>query len=276
MVEIIWRLKENKTNESSMIYSSTNDILTNSYSILYSDISSTNNWYKPDPGTSWQWQLTGDINTSYDVDLYDIDLEETPQEVIDDLHQQGKKVICYFNGGAYEPYRTDSYLFPDESLGKSMEGWENEKWLDIAHFDKFSGIMKGRLDLAVEKGCDGVEPENMDGYQNDTGFAITYKDQIYYNLWIATEAHKRALSVALKNDVEQVKDLVDDFDFAVNEQCFEYEECDYLLPFIEQGKAVLGVEYDLSTSEFCSEANAMNFSWLKMEYDLDGGRTSCR
>jgi len=44
---------------------------------------SKGSWYKPDQNSSWQWQLQGDINTSYAVDLYDIDLfdsNKTPQQ----------------------------------------------------------------------------------------------------------------------------------------------------------------------------------------------------
>ena len=32
--------------------------------------------WRPQPGTSWQWQLTDSINTSIDVEMYDIDLED--------------------------------------------------------------------------------------------------------------------------------------------------------------------------------------------------------
>ncbi len=81
-------------------------------------------WYKPKPMTSWHWQLQGTINTVYDVEMYDIDLEETPQSVIDQLHAQGKKVICYFSAGTYEPFRSDAGLFAPKTRGKSVEGWE--------------------------------------------------------------------------------------------------------------------------------------------------------
>ena len=84
--------------------------------------------WQPTPQTSWQWQLTGKIKTSYNVSMYDIDLEETPQKTIDQLQQKGIKVVCYFSGGSYEPYRQDANLFPKKSLGKKMQGW-NEKWL---------------------------------------------------------------------------------------------------------------------------------------------------
>ena len=135
--------------------------------------------------------------------------------------------------------------------------------------------MQGRMDLAVKKKCDGVEPDNVDGYSNKTGFKISAGDQLRYNKWLAGEAHKRGLAVALKNDIEQVGQLVSYFDFAINEQCFEYDECGALSSFVKQGKAVLGVEYELKKKKFCPQAKAMGFSWLKMDYDLNGGRDGC-
>ncbi|CAF3429747.1 unnamed protein product [Rotaria sp. Silwood1] len=94
--------------------------------------------------------------------------------------------------------------------------------------------MRDRLDLAKNKSCDGVEPDNIDVYtqMNGGGFRITYRDQLTYNIWLAQEAHARDLSIGLKNDVDQVRDLVSYFDWAINEQCWEYNECNTLQPFI--------------------------------------------
>ena len=228
------------------------------------------------PGISWQWQLDGDeVNTEYKVDLYDIDLENTPPKTIALLHKKRAKVICYFNAGAYEPYRSDSVQFPKEVIGNIMEGWEDERWLDISHYEKFASIMEKRLDMAVEKGCDGVEPDNIHAYQENSGFSLTYDDQLRYNKWLAQEAHRRGLAIALKNDGEQVKDLVNDFDFAVVEECFQYNECMPFTKFIEQNKAVLEVEYELPKSAFCPKAKELNFSALKMNMDLAGDRDAC-
>ncbi len=135
--------------------------------------------------------------------------------------------------------------------------------------------MTDRLDTAVDKKCDGVEPDNVQAYLEDTGFALTYNDQLKYNKWLAHEAHKRNLAIALKNDGEQVKDLIDDFDFAIVEECFTYNECAPYTQFITKGKAVFGVEYEMSRKKFCPQARAQKFSWLKMDYDLDGGRQDC-
>jgi hypothetical protein len=231
-------------------------------------------WH-PKPGTSWQWQLQGTIDTSQNVQMYDIDLFDAQQSVIDQLHAQGKKVICYFSAGSWEDWRPDAAQYPDQVKGKN-NGWAGEKWVDIRRLDLLGPILDARLDLAVSKGCDGVEPDNVDGYTNKTGFPLTYQDQITFNTWLAQEAHARNLSVGLKNDLDQIMDLLPHFDWALDEQCFQYNECSLLVPFIQAGKAVFGVEYEGDPSQFCPEANSMQFDWLKKNLDLDAWRVDCR
>ena len=77
-----------------------------------------NAWWKPKPGTTWQWQLSGDtIDTSYDVHMYDVDLFDTPQKTIDELHKDGRIVICYVDVGTWENWRPDADEFPDSVKG---------------------------------------------------------------------------------------------------------------------------------------------------------------
>lgn len=224
-------------------------------------------WH-PGPGTTWQWQLLGKINTSWDVDMYDIDLFDTPSFVIEQLKSEGRIVICYFNAGSHEDWRPDAGQFPVEVIGAPLNEWPGERWLDIRQIDVLAPVMLARLDLAADKGCNGVEPDNVDGYANKTGFPVMAEDQIAYNRWLAEEAHTRGLSVGLKNTLDLVPDLVGNFDWALNEQCFQREECDALLPFIEMNKAVFGVEYEGDPAEYCPRAVAMGFSWLTKTYDL--------
>jgi len=232
-------------------------------------------WWQPKPGLTWQWQLNGKLNTSYNVAVYDIDLFDAPAEEIAKLHERNIKVICYFSAGTYEDWRPDAAYFPDNILGKPLADWPDERWLDISKTDVFVPIMTARLDLAKVKGCDAVEPDNVDGYDNDTGFRISLADQLKYNRWLAETAHQRGLAIGLKNSLDLILDLIDDFDFAVNEQCFEFDECEKLLPFIQSDKAVFGVEYALNPGQFCEKATQMKFSWLKMSEDLDGERLGC-
>ncbi|MCG3211095.1 MAG: hypothetical protein FOGNACKC_04732 [Anaerolineae bacterium] len=239
-------------------------------------ITSEHTIWQPAPGTSWQWQLSGSIDTSFAVQMYDIDLFDTPQSVIDQLHAGGRVVICYFSAGSWEDWRADATDFPASVLGNQLDGWPDEKWLDIRQLDILGPLMQARLDLAVQKQCDGVEPDNVDGYTNNSGFPLAAANQLAYNIWLAEQAHSRGLSIGLKNDLGQIPQLVSYFDWALNEQCFEYTECDALTPFVDAGKAVFGVEYNLETSAFCSQANTRNFDWLKKNLVLDAARTACR
>ena len=232
-------------------------------------------WWQPKPGLTWQWQLKGHLNTSYDVAVYDIDLFDTPADAIQKLHDRGVKVICYFSAGTFENWRPDAKQFPKKVIGKRLEDWPNEWWLDITKKDALAPIMTARLDLARAKQCDAVEPDNVDGYANDSGFQVSSAEQSRYNRWLADLAHTRGLAVGLKNDTDQIPDLINNFDFAVNEQCFEYKECDKLLPFTEANKAVFGVEYKLKPEQFCAEAKRLRLSWLKMDLELAGGRIGC-
>jgi hypothetical protein len=232
--------------------------------------------WKPEPGTSWQWQLSGTIATSFDVRMYDIDLVETPAETIATLHTAGHTVICYLSAGSWEEYRPDANRYPAEILGNTLDGWPDEKWVDYRQIDKLGPILEARMDLAVSKECDGIEPDNIDGYTNNSGFPLTAADQLQFNRWLADQAHERGLSIGLKNDIEQVPELVTSFDWALNESCFQFDECDLLLPFIQMDKAVFGVEYQGDTADFCPRANSKNFDWLKKNLDLDAWRQSCR
>ena len=192
--------------------------------------------------STWHWQLQGALDTSVDADVYDIDLFESTPEVIDGLRRDGRLVICYFSAGSYEPWRPDAAGYDDADLGEALAGFEDERWLDIGS-DTVRGVIEGRLDRAVAIGCDGVEPDNVDGDTNDTGFDLTGDDMLDFNRFIAAAAHERDLLVGLKNADRHVPDLVDDFDFAVNEQCHEFDECDAFVPFIDQGKPVFNAEY---------------------------------
>lgn len=239
-------------------------------------------WYKPPLFVTWQWQLTEEVNTSYDVDLYDIDLFDSPEALIEQLQDNGIKVICYFSAGSYEEWRDDADSFADADLGNKLDGWAGERWLDIRSANVRT-IMESRLDLAVLKGCDGVEPDNMDGYTNKPGFKLTPDDQISYNRFIANAAHTRGLSVGLKNDLDQIEELVDYYDFAVNEQCFQYNECEALSPFTENGKPVMNAEYknkyvtdSVERDALCVESINMLFSTLILPLNLDDEfRFSC-
>jgi hypothetical protein len=232
-------------------------------------------WH-PEQGTAWQWQLTGDLDLSVDVPVYDVDWERTDAATVAELHRRGRRAICYVSVGTYEPYRADADSFPAEVLGTPLEDWPDERWLDVRRLDLLGPLLLARFDVCREKGFDAVEPDNVDGYLNDSGFPLTAADQLAFNRWVAAAVHARGMSVGLKNDLEQIPELVQDFDFAVNEQCLQYDECGTLRPFLDAGKAVLHVEYELTEEQLCAAEVPAGFSTMLKTYDLDAYRFVCR
>jgi hypothetical protein len=225
--------------------------------------------------TSWQWQLQGRIDTSVDVEMYDVDAFDVSARLVDRLHDDGRAVVCYVSAGSWERWRPDADRFPERVLGRPLGGWPGERWLDVRRIGLLAPIMRTRIDRCAAKGFDGIEFDNVEGYANRTGFPISGADQLAYNVWLANAAHRAGLSVALKNDLGQVDDLLPYFDFALNEECFTYDECDRLAPFVDAGKAVFGVEYELETDEFCPQADAFGFNFLKKRLSLRAWRIAC-
>jgi len=226
----------------------------------------TGTWWAPAPQTTYQWQLTGTIDTSYNVQMYDIDLFDNTAATIATLHSQGRAVICYFSS-QYENWRSDASSFTSAVLGNNLDDWAGEKYVDIRS-TVVRNIILERLNLAVSKGCDGVEPDNVDSYEASSGFPLTAADQLDFNRFIATSAHAVGLSVGLKNDLDQSTALEPSFDWALNEQCNEYDECDGLNNFISKGKAVFNTEYSGSASSICPKMVAAKFTTLFKTLDL--------
>jgi hypothetical protein len=228
-------------------------------------------WHPAPTTEPWQWQLQGAIDTTVPACVYDVDGFETSNKTVAQLHRRHVKVICYIDVGSWEPYRPDKAEFPRSVIGRRYAGFEEERWLDVTHFHRFEKPMKQRFDMCARKGFDAVEPDNIAGWEkeNHTGFKITRADQLRYNRWIARQVHARGMSVALKNDGRQAEELSPDFDFAVVEECFQYNECGYYKnTFVKEGKAVYEAEYEQKPKEYCKTAKAIDFSSIRKSLDL--------
>lgn len=161
-----------------------------------------------------------------------------------------------------------------------MDGWPGQYWLDV-RAPAVVSVMKERLALAQSKGGDAVEADDVDARSNDPGLPLTAEDQRGFIRTLATEAHARGMGFALENALEDVAALLADVDFAVDEECLAYDECDALVPFVAAGKAVFHVEHtagSLATkaATVCPKATALEFDTLIKHLDLDAPRHACR
>lgn len=237
--------------------------------------------------STWHVDIEPPINPAIDAEVFDVDLFGSTAEVISDLHTRGKRVICYFSAGTYENWRPDAASYPESVLGNPMDEWPGERWVDIRS-NALSTVLLQRLDMARAKGCDGVDPDNVDAWDgNNPGFALSAANELDFLRFLSNAAHSRGLLIGLKNNVNQVRTLVGDFDFAVNEECASPSigECNLLSPFIAAGKPVFNIQYVKAGSfssvtqivnTVCDDANRWGFFSVAAPADrMNGMYTRC-
>ena len=229
----------------------------------------------PQPTDTFQYQLSGAIDVTVGAKVFDLDALETPRSVIAQLHHRGRRAICYVDAGTWESYRPDADSYPADMLGKPVDGWPDERWVDIRQLATLEPIIRARVDRCAATGFDGVEYDWMDSYDQATGFPISRADSLRFDRWLASLAHARGLSVGLKNSGGLVTALVGRFDFAVTEECFQYHECGLYRPFLDAGKAVFDVEYRLGRDSFCAHARDMGISASRKHLSLSAWRRAC-
>lgn len=235
-------------------------------------------WWRPSPELpiAWHWQLGEDFVYPRDVipnvTVYDIDGELTSAATVAQLHALGPdiKVICYFDAGVYEAYRSDAGAFPPEVIGNPDVGWEDSYWLDIRQIDILRPLMENRIkNWCKAKGFDAIEPDETEVWSNDSGFPITKAQNNAYNRMIAELGHQYGLSVGLKGNTTEAGELVGYFDWMLNEQCWEFAECDLIYAsFIQNGKAAFNIEY--SATPDCEQANRWRINSARRDLDLVG------
>ena len=232
-------------------------------------------WHPRAGVQQWQWQLQGRVDLSVAAGVYDVDGLKSSRSLVTALHRLGRRAICYVDVGTWEPFRADRDRFPPALLGRPVTGFAGERWLDVRTPAALAGVLGARLRDCAGKGFDGVEPDNVDGYANRTGFPISATDQLRFDRWVAAAAHRVGLAVGLKNDLGQTRALVNDFDFAVVEQCFAFGECSRTQPFIRAAKPVFEAEYELTPARFCARARHLGLSAMRKRVGLNSYRIAC-
>jgi hypothetical protein len=249
--------------------------------------------WQPEVGATWQIVLYGGIvplqsasDIVPDVDIYDLDVFDNDVQTFRVLQNAGKKVICYFSAGSYEEWRDDAGDFEERDMGSPLDGWDGERWLDISS-PRIRDIMARRIEVAASKGCDAVDPDNVDGYNNENGLGLTEEDTIDFVRFLSEQAHSHGMAVGLKNADAVIPSVLDLVEFSVNEQCIEYKECEKFEAFIDADKPVFNIEYPESApiisddvfEHICSDsgdaAGSGRFSKVIKEMDVLGWVKYC-
>ncbi len=229
--------------------------------------------WRPSVREPFDIQLTSPFQLGRKTALIALGAVETSAARLQDLQSRGVHTACVINAGAWENWRPDSGAFDKRLVGTPTTGWPAERWLDVRALDALGPVMARRLDLCRDKGFDAVLLRNLDGYRHRSGFPLSAKDQVAYNRMLAQAARERGLVVGLMNTGDLAAELVDSFDYAVSEGCFEDGDCEEYLPFKRADKPVFVVEYtnlQRKIDRYCAEAAELGMQLVFKAKSLNG------
>jgi hypothetical protein len=231
--------------------------------------------------------------------------------IVHDMHVANKFAICYVEAGAYQKGFPDDGNFAVTDYGATgsypnqhfnrryqMDGYPDEYYLNIAGFAGYTpgATLTGtaaniatalgqRIAGCHAEGMDGVEPDDLDGYTNDSasgamggGWRLTQAEAAGFEQWLAYTAHGDSMAIFQKNDGANTAADYRTFDGMIIEECNAYDDpCgadgDNVQDYVNAGKPVLNAEYTQdgeTTAQFCSADNALGINGSLFSVDLDG------
>lgn len=229
-------------------------------------------------GQNWDWQLTEPLDLKRDVQVLDLHPDLVTAETMAGLKARGVKTICYVSVGTVEKTSHDRSAFPADVIGKVYGDWPDEQFLDIRRIDVLLPIMTARFERCKALGFDAVEPDNMDVYDNESGFDISADDAVAYVEALAKAAHGLDLAIAQKNVPALTSRLVGQLDFIVTESCFQDKWCDQASAYQKAGKAIFQAEYldrPLDLAAACKQAGELGMSLIAKDRDLTSQLMVC-
>ncbi|MDD9933821.1 MAG: endo alpha-1,4 polygalactosaminidase [Myxococcales bacterium] len=225
-------------------------------------------------GMTLQYQLVGALDEGAEAELFVIDLFERSGEEIARLHARGRVVLAYVAAGSHEPWRPDADAFPAATLGNPLPAYPDERWLDVRD-PTVRQLQRARMELARDKGFDGLVLTGLDAYGRDSGHALSADDQLDYNLWLAAQAHALALSVGLASAWAQAEALAPEYDFAIHIDCLAENRCAELEPYRRAGRPVFDLETAGTPEDVCAQAASLGLPVTLKRASFDAWLHTC-
>ncbi|MCX5416199.1 endo alpha-1,4 polygalactosaminidase [Streptomyces sp. NBC_00059] len=210
----------------------------------------------PTAGMAFDYQIGGGYTPSDGVRAVSRDREDEPAP--------GLYNVCYVNAFQTQPGALDWWqdthpdllLADDEGEPVIDEGWD-EVLLDTstaAKREQLAEIVGEWIDGCAESGFQAVEPDNLDSFERSDG-RLTKAHNEAFARTLAERAHGDGLAIGQKNTTDLLdRHSVIGFDFAVTEECAQFDECDAYADAYD-GR-VFAIEYegegDVGFDESCS------------------------
>ncbi|KAF9255510.1 glycoside hydrolase family 114 protein [Marasmius fiardii PR-910] len=194
----------------------------------------------------FDYQIGGAYTPDADVKVVTRDRTESPA--------QGKYNICYVNAFQTQPDEGSFWKTPerDHLLLRNSSGgyfidpeWPDEIMLDTStdeNRQQIAMIINGWVSDCKQKGFNAIEADNLDTFSRSKEL-LTADNNLALAKLLTAYAHSIDMAFGQKNagDIAARAKSEAGFDFAVVEQCQEFEECDTYTSVY--GNQMLEIEY---------------------------------
>ncbi|WP_420415471.1 endo alpha-1,4 polygalactosaminidase [Roseibium sp.] len=274
-------MKSAKPNVAAVFGSLTKQVLTGVCALGFAaTVSSSPVSASPlDVGDRWDWQLSGPVDLDRDVEMLALNPDLVTRDQLQVLRSQGIMAACNVSIGTVTDTSADKAAFPVAVVGKNRDGHSGEQYLDIRRLDVLVPLMTKRFLACKAKGFTAVEPDNMDVYEKDSGFALSAKDAIQYATTLAHVAHGLGLRIAQKNAPELTGALLPHFDFAITDRCYQDGWCEQIAAYPRADKPAFNAEYtdaDIDFGKACAEGARLNINMIQKDPDLAAPVVTCQ
>lgn len=181
----------------------------------------------PEPGVAFDYQIGGAYPPPAGVRAVSRDRTARPAP--------GAYNICYVNAfqaqpdatGWWQDHHPDLLLRDPDGTPVVDRDWD-EALLDIStpgKRERLADIVGEWIDGCATAGYRAVEADNLDSHERSDGL-LTIEDNMAFGKLLTGRAHAAGLAIGQKNAAELARRGRDiGFDFAVAEECGQYEEC---------------------------------------------------
>ncbi|WP_435888337.1 endo alpha-1,4 polygalactosaminidase [Streptomyces niveus] len=219
----------------------------------------------PPVHAGFDYQIGGGYTPPAGVSVVSRDREDSPAA--------GLYNICYVNAFQVQPDELDEWA-PDLLLRDANgdviidEEWD-EAILDVstpAKRDRIAAKVNGWIDGCASSGFQAVEPDNYDSYERSLGQFGSAAAREFITL-LSRHAHDKGLAIGQKNTAD-LAEFRDDtgLDFAIVEECGEYEECDSFTEYF--GDNVIVIEYTAGGLATACEGWGDRLSIVRRDLDV--------
>lgn len=181
----------------------------------------------PEAGAPFDYQIGGAYPPPSGVRVVSRDRADRPA--------RGLYSVCYVNAFQAQPgelrwwrERHPALLLRGEDGRLVTDDAWDEVLLDTSTAAKraaLARIVGAWIDDCARRGFQAVEPDNLDSFERSGGL-LTPADNADFARLLAARAHAAGLAIGQKNTTELLpRRAAVGFDFAVAEECGEYDEC---------------------------------------------------